>query len=297
MTLRSALLRTASLWLGLIVAPTSIGATDLVRCEQQLAHLQSQSALPFVGPIQFGIQTHLFMEKTDGQGGINGDWNATRMLLISTFTPALPDISGGYPVEAFTIPAPGAERSCKSDWRVPNSILVTDCVGDVFYRISDAGIFDLAAQTMVGQVRDGVMELDLYFQTAGFPVLTGRPGNENTAIAIGLGARVVSEDADGRRWVRVVIGWNATPAGLIDEVELTHQLVQAANDADLVVNISDVQITSLGGRQIVADFQNLVTLPDDILEELVTVMLDWGQCDVVRTRTIGEMMPFGLPTL
>ena len=39
-----------------------------------------------------------------------------------------------------------------------------------------------------------------------------------------------------------------------------------------------------------------MTLPDAILGELVTVTEDWGQCDFVRTRTIGEMMSFGLPT-
>ena len=46
---------------------------------------------------------------------------------------------------------------------------------------------------------------------------------------------------------------------------------------------------------IVADFENLAALPDAILDAEVTATIDWGVCDAMRTHSIREMLPFGLP--
>jgi hypothetical protein len=290
---RRTLLSMLTVWAGLWASAQPLNAQPN-HCEGQLVHLQAEATLPFAGPNQVSLRTDLFMMKVDGQPGIDGDWVATRMIQTSTFTPPLPAIPGGYPVENFTIPAPGAEQTCDVSWKTANTVLVADCTGEVPYRIAGGQIVNTAANMTVGTVNNGVLELDLYI-TAGFPVLTGRPGDENTAIAIGLGARAIAENQGARHWMRLVIQWNTIPRQLIGEVTLHQSLLPLANQLGLTANVTDIQTLSDGTRQLVADFDNLAALPEPILDEEIVATLDWGQCEVERRGTIRDMLPFGLP--
>ena len=93
----------------------------------------------------------------------------------------------------------------------------------------------------------------------------------------------------------LVIGWSANSPDYVSEIEVRHQLAQIAGDIGLTFNITGVQERSVGQRMIVADFENLAALPDAILDAEVTATIDWGVCDAMRTHSIREMLPFGLP--
>ena len=165
--------------------------------------------MQLAGATSTALETRLFMQKTDGQSGILGDWAATRVIQIHSFSPPLPAIPGGISLDPFTIAAAGTERTCTARWQVPNAEIFIDCLGPVAYRITSDGILDVAAQTLVGTVNNGNFELDLYFGDPNFPALTGRPMITAERGAIGLGARATAHSEGGRRWVRLVIGWSA----------------------------------------------------------------------------------------
>lgn len=274
------------------IAPASF-ATNAA-CPATLAFLQATANLQFGGNIGATIETRLFMQKTDGQSGIMGDWAATRMIQIHTFNPPLPNVPGGISLEPFAIPAPGAEQTCTPSWTVPNAQIFVDCVGSTPYRVTDQGILNVAAQTTVGAVNNGVFELDLYFGDPNFPVLTGTPWTADRG-AVGLGARAIAESDGNRRWVRLIIGWSATPPDYISQVELQHELGRIADEAGLTYSVTSVQESATGKRQIVADFENLTALPDPILDAEITATVDWGECDASTTRSVRDMLPFGLP--
>ncbi len=223
------------------------------------------------------VDTTWVMRQTSGSGDLYGTWRLVRIVSEFLFLQPLPVV----PPPSYYNTQVGAQVfACADTFTATSSVHA--CDWGVDYQVTPQGIF--LGQVQVGSASPGLLTIT----EPGVPnmpslTMTGTPAPIDGLVS--LSATAQRNSANAPQAYRVFLTVHVRPGQLLSRVELVH-FFSGVSQSPMQVNPDRASGT------IVLTFAGLNGLPDHVLDQPMSLMVNMGDCRIARSITLrGILVP------